>query len=131
MVDTVNLRVPRDARFLSLLRLIIGGIGLRRDLSFDALDDLQLAVDSVLAEDESTGHDVSMGVAITDDALVVNLSPLQDRDLKDTLQQGRVPAGAESRCLDVCLLLRSLVDGYAVHELSNGFYEVELRKRVG
>ncbi|MCZ7662002.1 MAG: hypothetical protein M5U22_03175 [Thermoleophilia bacterium] len=130
-MDTVSLRVPREAGFLSLLHLVLGGIGLRHNLSFDALDDLQLAVDSILAEDSETLDDLSMGVGIGADSLLITLEPLRDRDLRSTLEHGQVPAGAESRCIDVCILLRSLVDGYSVSELEDGAYRVELRKRAG
>jgi len=131
MADTVSLEVPRDAGFLSLLHLVLGGIALRRSFSFDDLDDLQLAVDNILAEDVPPSGTLSMAVTVSDDAMGVRLLPLRNTDLRTTLAQGQVPAGAKGRCIEICILLRSLVDEYQVSDLGEGAYAVELRKLVG
>lgn len=130
-VDTVTLQVPRERAFVPLLHMVLGGIGLRQDLSFDALDDLQLAVDSILAGDRgSSEQSVTMTVMVGEDSLTINLEALRDADLKATLCEGQVPAGAEGKCIDVCVLLRSLVDTYSVHELDAGRFGVEIQKLV-
>lgn len=130
MADSVRLEVPRETGFLSLLHLVLGGIGIRRSLSFDDLDDLQLAVDNVLAEDTPAGGVLSMAVTISEQALAVRLEPLRNRDLRMTLAQGAVPPEAQGRCIDICLLLRSLVDEYSVSDLDDGVYALDLRKLV-
>jgi len=131
MADTVCLEVPRDAGFLPLLHLVLGGIASRRSFSFDDLDDIQLAVDSVLAEDVPPRGTLSMAVTVSDDAIKVRLEPLRNSDLRVTLAQGQVPAGAEGRCIEICIMLRSLVDEYLLADLGDGTYAVELRKLVG
>lgn len=131
MADTVCLEVPRDAGVIPLLHLVLGGIALRRSFSFDDLDDLQLAVDNVLAEDVPPSGTLSMAVTVSDDAMSVRLQPLRNTDLRMTLAQGQVPAGAEGRCIEICILLRSLVDEYLLSDLGGGTYAVELRKLVG
>ena len=103
--DTVTLRVPREQAYLSLLHMILGGIAIRQDLSFDDLDDVQLAVDNIVAEDDGTEHALTMTVTVDDDTLTIGLAPLSNPDLHETLRLGQVPPGAEGRCLDVCLLL--------------------------
>ena len=128
--DTVTLRVPRERDYLPLLHMVLGGIAIRQDLSFDDLDDVQLAVDNVMAEDDGEQDDLTMTVTVGDDTLAITLSPLTNSDLHETLRLGRVPAGAEGRCLDVCLLLRSLVDHYELQDLEQGSFAVEMRKRV-
>lgn len=111
--------------------MILGGIAMRRDLSLENLDDLQLAVDSVLADERGGRPDISMAVALYEEGLDIRLSPLTQQDLLETLQLGAVPPGAADRCLDVCVILRSLVDSYAVHDLEDGSYAVVLRKLTG
>jgi hypothetical protein len=131
MADSVRLDVPRETGFLPLLHLVLGGIGIRRSLSFDDLDDLQLAVDNVLAEDSPPSGHVSMAVSISEQALGVRLEPLRNPDLRMTLAQGQVAPEAQGRCIDICLLLRSLVDEYLVSDLGDGAYALDLRKLVG
>jgi hypothetical protein len=128
---TVSLTIPHDADLLPLFSMILGGIALRRNLSFETLDDLQLAVDSVLVDEKPGGRDISMSVDLGEEGLDIRLGPLTQQDLRDTLVQGGVPAGATDRCLDVCLILRSLVDDYTVRDHEDGSYAVVLRKLTG
>lgn len=128
--DTVTLRVPRERTYLPLLHMVLGGIAIRQDLSFDDLDDVQLAVDNVVAEDDGVQRELTMTVTVDDDALTIRLAPLSNPDLHETLRLGQVPAGAEERCLDVCLLLRSLVDRYELQDLDQDFFAVALQKRL-
>lgn len=114
---------------MPLLRMVLGGIASRKNLSFDALDDLLLAVDSILAEDH-TSDDVSMSVSVDEARVSVRLDPLSDADMLATLLLGRVPVDAEGRCIDVCLLLDSLVDRYEVEQWDTGRYAVTLQKAV-
>jgi hypothetical protein len=111
--------------------MVLGGIGLRKNLSFDTLDDLQLAVDSVLGGDgDAAEGPLTMTVSVRDDSLTLFLEALRDETLKATLSEGQVPAGSEDKCLDVCVLLRSLVDSYSVKELAGGEFGVEMYKLV-
>ena len=128
--DTVTLRVPRERAYLSLLHMVLGGIATRQEVSFDDLDDVQLAVDSIVTEDDGHQPDLTMTVTMGDDILTIRLAPLSNPDLHETLRLGEVPVGAEGRCLDVCLMLRSLVDHYEMQDLAGGTFAVEMRKRL-
>ena len=44
-MDRVQLIVPAKPEFLHLMRAVVASIGARRDLSFDDIDDLQIAID--------------------------------------------------------------------------------------
>ena len=46
--DRIVLTVPAGARFRSVATLVLGGIGGRADLPYERMDDLQLAVLSIL-----------------------------------------------------------------------------------
>lgn len=129
-VDKVTLQLPRDRAFQPLIHMVLGGIGLRHDLSYDALDDVQLAVDNILAEDSSTGEGLTVEMLVGESYLDIVIATLQDQELEYQLKEGRVRPGRESRCIDVCILLRSLVDEYRVRDLEDGRYAVELRKVI-
>lgn len=128
--DTVTLRVPREPGYRSLLHLVLGGIASRGDMSVDALDDLQLAVDNLLAEDQSTGEDVVISVSLGGDLVCITIEALTDTYLRHNLADRRLTAGMIDRRIDMCVLLDSLVDEYRVHDRESGVYAVELRKQV-
>ena len=44
MTDTVTLSIPRNPQYYSVVRMVVGGIAAGLQLSYDALDDLQLAI---------------------------------------------------------------------------------------
>jgi hypothetical protein len=74
MTDTISLTLPADARYRGVATLVLGGIGSRANLPYDRMDELQLAVLSVL--DASKGQSVSLHVDAAGDALTVSLGPL-------------------------------------------------------
>ncbi len=131
MTDTVSLEVTREAEPLSLVHMVLGGVASRRDISFDALDDLQLAVDNILAEDVPARGPLQMIVTVSDTSVDIRLQPLHNATLRSTLIDGKVPSGAEERCIDVCLLLRSLVDRFSVTPLDDDAFGVDISKRLG
>jgi hypothetical protein len=55
MSDAVVLSLPNEQRFLVLVRLALSGFASQRDLPYDRMDDLQLAVETVLAEERADG----------------------------------------------------------------------------
>ncbi|HZJ02115.1 MAG TPA: hypothetical protein VFE20_00300 [Thermoleophilia bacterium] len=129
--DKVTLSIPRDDAFVPILHMLLGGIGLRRNLSFDSLDDLQLAVDSILSSDQNgSGEELLMTVLLEPDHVAIVLEGLKDPDLRQTLVAGHVLPEAKARCIDVCFLLRSLIDGYEVAEGGEGSFSITMRKSV-
>lgn len=48
MSDTIHLTIPADTRFRGVATLVLGGIGTRLDVPYERIDDLQLALSSVL-----------------------------------------------------------------------------------
>jgi len=130
-VDTVTLTLPRKPGYLPLLHLVLGGIALRKDLSFDDLDDVQLAVDSLLAEDTGTSGDIEVKVSLKEDGLLIRIGVLSDSVLRESLR-GEGPASQpDRRHLDICMLLRGLCEDFTVVELDGDTYAVELWKKAG
>ena len=53
VLDTVEITIPRERDFSIVAELVIGGIAARHDVTLEALDDLQLALGSLLEHDEA------------------------------------------------------------------------------
>jgi hypothetical protein len=86
--ETVLLALPHEPRFLPVARILVGGLAARLDLPFESLDDLQLAVESVLAEDAyRAGEQVTIEVTILDRSLSVLIGPLQTARLQADLER--------------------------------------------
>ena len=54
MADEIRLALPAEEDFRHVAHLVVGGLAARRDLTYDVLEDLQVAFDALLAirEDE-------------------------------------------------------------------------------
>jgi anti-sigma regulatory factor (Ser/Thr protein kinase) len=74
MTDTISLVLPTDMRYRGVATLVLGGIGSRLDLPYERVDELQLAVLSVL--DAGAGPEVSLVVAAEDATVTVSIGPL-------------------------------------------------------
>jgi hypothetical protein len=86
--ETVSLTLPHEQRFLPVARILVGGLAARLDLPFESLDDLQLAVESVLAEDAYRADArVTIEVTILDRSLSVLIGPLETARLESDLDQ--------------------------------------------
>ena len=72
--DTIVLTIPADARYREVATLVLGGIGSRLDLPYERMDDLQLALLSVL--EATDGADVSIEVEARDGSLEIAVGPL-------------------------------------------------------
>ena len=59
--DEITLTLPRDRDFYEIAHLVLGGLAARLDLTVDQLDDLQVALDTVL---QQHGADVELTVAV-------------------------------------------------------------------
>jgi hypothetical protein len=72
--DHISLTIPTAARFRGVATLVLGGVGSRLDLPYERVDDLQLAVLSVL---EASGDDrVTVEVEAEDGGVSVSVGPL-------------------------------------------------------
>jgi hypothetical protein len=81
VTDTISLTIPTATRFRGVATLVLGGIGSRLDLPYERVDDLQLAVLSVL---EASGDDrVTVEVEAEDAGLLVSVGPLADGSAAD------------------------------------------------
>jgi hypothetical protein len=76
VIDEITLTIPRDADFQRVAHLVLGGLAVRMDLTVENLEDLQIALDSILGSSELEDGDVTVRMAVRDGALVTRVGPL-------------------------------------------------------
>lgn len=129
MADTVSLSFPRDTRYYAVARLVVGGMAAPLQMSYDALDDLQLAISSLLDHEDlvSDGDvgDVQLRLQVSDDQLVASLGTFQTGSLDRAFARS-APSGGD---LGLRRLLDTIIDDVSV-EAADGAEWVTLTKRV-
>jgi hypothetical protein len=75
VTDTIEITIPSEERFRPVSTLVLGGIGSRLDLPYERMDDLQLAVLSLL--DAVDGDEATITVEAVEDELSVTVGPLR------------------------------------------------------
>ena len=68
IADEISLTLPADDAFHSVAHLVLGGLAARLNLSLEHLEDLELALDSLL-ERPSDGREVTLRVLVEDSVL--------------------------------------------------------------
>ena len=106
MTDTILLTIPANPAYRGVPSLVLGGVGSRLDLPFERMDDLQLAVLSML--DASVGEEASVEIVADDERLGVSVGPLRsdagsDKGLELVLQRLTDGVEPEDRGGDVWL----------------------------
>lgn len=128
MTDTVTLKIPRDPRYFSVARLVVGGFGAGLSLSYDVLDELQLAIGSLL---DSYAH-VSRGPLTVSleshgDMLHATIGAFDEHAISQAL--GKRGSG-DGQDLDLRRVLDTIVDGIDVHSDGDDGGWITLTKRV-
>jgi hypothetical protein len=123
--DTVELETPVGRDWGAVVRLVLGGIGDRLDLGIDELDDLQLAVERLLAE-AGAQETVKLAFEISHDGVRAHIGPLGERAIADALQEPDPEPGR----LTLRRILDTIVDSYGVEHVEEEGLYVRLEKRV-
>ena len=123
--DRIELTTPVGRAWEAVIRMVLGGIADRLDLGFDQLDDLQLAVERLLAEGDPQSP-VTLSFEIHDGGVRTRIGPLRDAALAEALQGPEPPPGV----LTLPRILSTVVDSYGVEEVADGHLVVRLEKMV-
>jgi hypothetical protein len=119
MSDEITLTIPPTREFHRVAHLVLGGLAVRLDLTIEALEDLGLAVDAVLARVEPADADaMTVRMLLGDGTLETVIGPLQPALLDEIEQE---PGDA--------LGLRRVLDGTVDEVVVNGDF-VRLVKQV-
>jgi hypothetical protein len=117
--DEIRLVIPAEEDFRPIAHLVTGGLAMRLDVTYDDLEDLQVAIEALLAlRDDADELVVSLWA--DDGVLRAALGPFAP----DALQEGESGSG-----LDLRRVLDTVCDTHEVEERDDGAW-VELTKRV-
>ncbi len=123
MADRIVLAAPLDETYGPVVRLIVSGIAERADFGFEAMDDLQLAIERLLAEAGSDGR-VSMTFDLVPGRIRTRIGPLREAGLAGALQDAGVIPGR----LTLRQILDTVVDSFGVDDAIDGQIVVRLEK---
>jgi hypothetical protein len=122
VIDEITLTMPRDREFFSVAHLVLGGVGIRLNLTIETLEDLQLAIDAILERDHDPG-DVTIALRLNDQTIETEVGPFGDGVRRELEQGGEEEVGLR-RILD------TLVDEVEVTQGKGGDW-VKLHKSIG
>ena len=121
MSDEVELRLPADPAYLSVLRTATAGLAARLDFTLDEIEDLRIAVDeacALLLPDAVPGEPLTCRFLLDDDQLEIAV--------RTRSTTGRTP-GRDSFAWTVLSALAGEVEADA----ADGIVRLTLRKRRG
>ena len=118
--DEIQLTLPADEAFHRVAHLVLGGLAVRLNLSFESLEDLELALDALL-ERTHTGEGVTLRVRVLDGELRTVVGPFAS--VRAELEQG----GGDA--LNLSRILSAVCDSVEISD-RDGSEWVELTKRV-
>jgi len=123
--DRIRLTFPRDESYHGVARLVVGGLAARLSFSFEYLEDLQLALDSLLANGAyQAGSDVTLELLVEKDGVEMCVGPVTPAlrtDLERRLD--------ESEGVGLGRLLATLVESVEIESRDGGEW-LRLAKRT-
>ena len=124
MTTAIKLSIPHEPPYHGVARLVVGGLAARLNVSYEQLEDLQLALASVLEEGGYVSNSqVSVELDVADDALSMVVGPLDGRRLQADLDDD-----SDER-IGLGRLLGTLVETVSVEGRDDGDW-LRLEKRV-
>lgn len=121
--ERVDIDAPLDLAFQGVVRLLVGGIAEQANFGFEAMDDLQLAVERLLAETGDDGR-VKISFELSDGAVRTRIGPLREGRLAAALQDGN----GDNGMLSLARILSAVVDSFGVEPAADGQIVVRLEK---
>jgi len=95
--DEIILTIPRDRAVYRVAHLVLGGVGIRLNLTFEHLEDLQLALEAVL--DRVRTDPITVTLRVNDDEMEMLVGPVGDRVRAELAADGGEDVGLR-RILD-------------------------------
>ena len=116
-MDEISLTLPADDAFHRVAHLVLGGLAVRLELTYESLEDLELALDALLGRSSGPGE-VTVRIRIDGDELRATVGPFRADVLSELDRQ-------EDETLDLRRILAAVCDRI---EVTDG--HVELTKRI-
>jgi hypothetical protein len=120
--DSITLSIPHEKPYHGVARLVVGGLAARLELSYEHLEDLQLALESVLeSEGYVDGDEVTVHLLVSPGSVVMEIGPLDPQALRADLER--------EEGISLSRLLSTLVEEVSIEEADGG-HRLRLEKRV-
>jgi hypothetical protein len=119
--DVITLVLPRERDFHPVAHLVLGGLAARLDLTYESLEDLQLALSGLLERSDADAELV-VRVAVGEDAIETEVGPFDGDGLRGELEHDQGGIGLRR-------LLETVVDGVELEDHPDGLV-VRLVKHV-
>jgi hypothetical protein len=120
VIDQVRLTLPAEEDFRPIAHLVVGGLGVRLDLTFEELDDLQVALEALLGCRDDEGA-IVVTVDAGDGTVRASVGPFGASAL-DALERSDSPLGLHR-------VLETVCDTFEIDERDGGSW-VELTKKT-
>jgi hypothetical protein len=120
--DEITLTLPGERDFYRIAHLVLGGLAIRLDLTYEQLEDLQLALAGVLGEPEPEG-DLNVTLRVEEGVIRAVVGPFTTGRLREAIEE------ADGEHLDLRRLLETVCDRVSVEE-RDGAEWIELTKNV-
>jgi anti-sigma regulatory factor (Ser/Thr protein kinase) len=124
VTSTIQLKIPHQPPYHGVALLVVGGLAARLDLSYEKLEDLQLALENVLENGDFVSEpQVTVELELLDDSLSLVVGPLDGAAVRTALEDDRDDRISLGRLLD------TLVEGVTIESRDDGDW-LRLDKRV-
>ncbi len=121
-MDEFTIHIPRERHFSAVADLVVGGIAARHEVTLDVLDDIQLALDSLLEHDETDERELEIVLRVADGTIEASVGPLAQTTAAALDEEKAAGDGVGLR-----RLLETTMDSVILNERDGGAW-VELRK---
>ncbi len=102
--DTITLRLPASEDLVGVAMLVVGGLAVRLDLTLESLEDLELAVESLLGR-VPHGEEATLVVQVGEGVLTAAVGPVDERAVK-------VELADDSEAVGLRRVLETVADRY-------------------
>jgi anti-sigma regulatory factor (Ser/Thr protein kinase) len=119
-MDEFVVTIPREPNFSVVADLVVGGIAARHEFTLDVLEDLQLALDALLAHGEDDGGEITVELRVGEGDVSVHVGPVGDETVAELEREAGTSLGLRR-------LLETTVDDVSLATRDSGEW-VELRK---
>jgi anti-sigma regulatory factor (Ser/Thr protein kinase) len=125
VTSEIRVSIPHRPPFHGVALLVVGGLAARLDLSYEQLEDLQLALESILDNgDYALDQEVAVELDVDNGSLTMLVGPLDGEALRSDLEDD------DGERLSLGRLLGTLVQRVSVEERDGGAW-LRLVKDVG
>ena len=122
-MQQIELTIPREREFSAVADLVLAGLASRLDLTLETIDDLQLALESLLEHDEGD-EELTIRFDLGEGAIHTSVGPFDRARIEPELAAVGAGGGIGLR-----RLLDTTVDSVSLTE-RDGACWVELRKEI-